>query len=271
MNKLLFLFVIVFICNFNAYSQKNINNYKYIIVPTSFDFLKGKDKFQLNSLTEFLFNKYGYTAIMQDETLPEDLNGNRCLALYANVHKLKGGLLKTKIQIDLLDCNEQLVHSSRIGETREKNYSKAYNLALRDAFVTYQGLSYTYQPIKSSVNSQNNQIDIKQPVSEKDDSKPVVVVAAIPQKKVESEVVMTSSPTTNTNEIIEVLYAQPIDNGFQIIDTTPKKVMILYYSGIPDTFIVKDRDAIVYKKGDLWILSENNGSTLKEEVVNLKF
>ena len=47
--------------------------------------------------------------------------------------------------------------------------------------------------------------------------------------------------------------------------------MVLFYSSIPDTFIVKGRDAIVYKKEGLWILAENDGSNLNTEVINIKF
>ena len=45
-----------------------------------------------------------------------------------------------------------------------------------------------------------------------------------------------------------MLYAQPIEGGFQIVDTEPKKVMILLNTDLPDTYIVKGKDAIVHKK-----------------------
>ena len=50
-----------------SFAQKSINNYKYVIVPSKFDFVKGKDKYQTSSLTKFLFNKYGFTAFLDDE------------------------------------------------------------------------------------------------------------------------------------------------------------------------------------------------------------
>src|SRR5690606_25059413 len=101
------------------------------------DFLKEKDQYQINSITKFLFNKYGYTAFMQDEDLPEDLRNNKCLGLTVDVVK-ENALLKTKLRIDLRDCNGTVIQSSKIGETREKEYAKAYNYALRDAFETFQ-------------------------------------------------------------------------------------------------------------------------------------
>ena len=46
---------------------------------------------------------------------PEDLKNNRCLALYADVAEQKA-FMKTKLQIDLKDCNKKLIQSSKVGE-----------------------------------------------------------------------------------------------------------------------------------------------------------
>ena len=62
-----------------------------------------------------------------------------------------------------------------------------------------------------------------------------------------------------------------LENGFQIVDTQPKKVMILLNTGTPDVFIVKGKDAIVYKKNGSWIYALNSGNDLKLSDINLKF
>jgi hypothetical protein len=69
----------------------------------------------------------------------------------------------------------------------------------------------------------------------------------------------------------DMLYAQPITNGFQIVDTQPKKVMILLDTGTPDVFIVKGEDSIVYKKEGFWVYAVNSGENLQLSVLNLKF
>lgn len=286
MNKVILFFSILFIVNSNAFSQDNINDYKYIVVPNQYGFLKEKDQYQLNALTKFLFNKYGYTAFLQNEDFPDDLKINRCLALYLDAN-LEKALFKTKMRLDLSDCNGEIVISSKIGETREKEFSKSYNLALRDAFETFKELNYNYQPnanIIAKGSSTNTSKEIEKSKSEierlqkeievlkeeKETVKVGVPKTAVPIQK-ESVKEITIEPTANPSDALDVFYAQPIDNGFQIIDTTPKKVMVLFYSSIPDTFIVKGRDAIVYKKEGLWILAENDGSNLNTEVINIKF
>ena len=86
--KTKFIFVLIFLCIVpNTFSQTNLNDYKYVIVPNSFDFLKYEDQYQLNSLTKFLFNKNGFTAIMEDEVWAKAGKDSLGLANYYEQHK----------------------------------------------------------------------------------------------------------------------------------------------------------------------------------------
>ena len=51
----------------SVFSQVNLNDYKYVIVPKKYDFLKEADQYQINSLSKFLFNKYGFQTLMEGE------------------------------------------------------------------------------------------------------------------------------------------------------------------------------------------------------------
>ena len=296
-NRSFYTAILVCLFGFLLSAQNSINDYKYIVVPDQYEFTSGKDKYQLNSLTKFLFNKYGYTAFMDGDEFPEDLKTNRCLALTSEVRKIKG-FLKTKLQIDLLDCNGNTVMSSQIGESKEKEYQKAYHLALREAFGTYQAIAYKYDPseavkksleetkvasnsrskeaeeAKAKIKELEKEVEALKKVKEKEEEVrnklEKIKETTRPQKEekpVVKEVVEEAKEKTNTN----VLYAQPIDNGFQLVDTTPKKVMVILQSGVKDVFIVKGKDAVVYKKGNAWVYSENNGKGLKSENLNIKF
>lgn len=269
---------------FKAFSQNSINNYKYIIVPTSYGFLGEEDKYQINSLTKFLFNKYGFTAFLQNEALPQDLMKDRCLALYADVSNDKG-LFKTKLKIDLKDCGGMVVMSSKVGETREKDFSKAYNLALRDAFETFQNADYHYEP--NSKTEASVKVQESEPIAEKEKE----IVAPNTDKQVLNEsnkavvevvgvaAVLEEKPAMEINEtqveVIEkssnLLYAQPIENGFQVVDTTPKIVMILLETGKSNVFAVKGQNAIVYKEDGFWYMSKNDGEKVSVETLNIKF
>jgi len=281
MTKTLCILSVLFVVSFSSFSQNSINDYKYIIIPEKYEFLKENDQYQINSLTKFLFNKYGYTAYIQNEELPEDLLSNRCLALFADVNK-DGGLFKTKLKIDLKDCNGTIVISSKMGETREKEYAKAYNLALRDAFETFQNMNYEYEPNEAIISKsavkvaavedkkQQQEIEklkeeIKSLKEERQDA-PMTENVKIVQPK---EVVLTPKVEESLTSA-DVLYAQPKDNGYQLVDSTPKVVMVLVKTGVKDVYSVKDSDAIVYKKEDVWMYSED-GSILKGKAINIKF
>jgi beta-phosphoglucomutase-like phosphatase (HAD superfamily) len=283
MTKAFFILSFLILAYFNAFSQSNINDYKYVIVPNQYDFLKENDRYQINSLTKFLFNKYGYQAYMQDEEFPEDLHNNRCLGLTVDVIN-DSGFFKTKLRIELKDCDGIVVQSSKFGESREKEYAKAYNLALRDAFSTFQNMDYSYLPNETilskakqqsttavaSAKEQEEIARLKGEIKALKEEKVEIVEDTLPgveSKKVE-ELLAT---TLDTKELkSELLYAQPIDNGFQIVDTSPKKVMVLKNSGVKDVFTVEGKKAIVYKKGDNWMYSES-GDILKGVIINIKF
>ncbi|WP_378177816.1 hypothetical protein [Aquimarina sp. SS2-1] len=140
--RILFL-GLAFLCIIHISAQNSVNDYKYVIVPEGYVFLRENDDYQLNSLTKFLFNKNGFTAYMQGEELPEDLKRNGCKGLRADVKK-NSGLLKTKLIVNLIDCNGVTVFSSREGTSREKEFKKSYHEALRDAFKDIETLNYAY-------------------------------------------------------------------------------------------------------------------------------
>ena len=286
MNRFLVVILFLFACQFNSFSQEKINDYKYIVIPIQFEFQKTEDQYQLNSLTKFLFNKYGFTAFFENEELPNDLIKNRCLGLEARVNKLKGGILRTKVQIDLVDCKKQIIASSVIGKSKEKVYKVAYNKAIREAFKTFQFMEYNYVP-----NPSLNDIETAENVSqEKEIERLKKEVESLKENKkttdtnttdtIESSVEidkaskngseMPNKTTTNENSK-DLLYAQPVEGGFQVVDTQPKKVMVLLRSGVEDYFIVQGKNAIVYKKGLIWIYAENDGKNVTTKELKLKF
>lgn len=253
----------------SIFAQKSINNYKYVIVPESYDFVEGKDRYQLNSLTKFLFNKYGFNAYMITDSLPDDLFQNRCLALYADAEKLKGKLFKTEVKIVLKDCFGQLVYESEIGSTREKMFDKAYSYAIRNAFENFEFLNYQYQPEKENVGTKTV---VK--VEEKGEKVEVSTTEKLNKPSViEKTAEVKVAEKTIAPEIIEktTYYAQPTADGFKIIDGEPKLIMVLLRTAKENTFTVKDKDAIVYLENGFWYFSEiSEGKTLKK-VLNLKF
>jgi len=291
MKKLSLIVVLLLCIQFKALSQEIINNYKYVIVPTSYSFLNEVDKYQLNSLTKFLFNKYGYTAFLQTDELPQDLKENRCLGMYVDVVEDKA-LFKTKLRIDLKDCGGNLIMSSQVGETREKEFAKAFNIALRGAFETYQNFDYKYVPSKSKASKTNEnpvksestlekekeiellKVEVKSLKEEKEMKSEVVETPKVEIKELqveEPEVKVKETKVEFVEEAKDLLYAQPIQNGYQVVDTTPKIVMVLLETPQSNVFIVKDQNAMVYQENGTWFISKNEDGKVTVEALNIKF
>ncbi|MDH7914536.1 hypothetical protein [Winogradskyella sp. SYSU M77433] len=257
------------LCSLFAQAQKSINDYKYIIVPKSFEFSKSEDQYQLNSILKFLFNKYGYQAYFLDEELPEDLKEDRCLALTSEASNDKGGMFTSKIEIILKDCFGNKVMTSKVGESRLKSFDRAYSEAMRDAFETFQEIDYAYKPkeVKSEI-SKTTVVKVeeeKQPVKDVESEVKEVKVEVVK----ESKSIVVEKGIENKNE--EIFYAQPKNNGYQLVDSEPKVVMFLLSTTAENVFIVKGKSAIVYKRDGFWYYSENNGELQETKVMNIKF
>lgn len=325
MKKKVFAIMFLIGCISFSNAQPSLNDYKYIIVPNKYDFLNEADKFQLNSLTKFLFNKYGFTAIMEDESSTRELLSKPCLALRSNLFN-NSGLFKTKLVVELRNCMNEVVFSTREGETREKDFAKAYNFALRDAFKSFERVDYAYQPKEEEVVSENDtktseqkevekleeeikvlkeekelrakeevvavvatEVAVKEEVAAvKEEVAPVVEEKVSVKEEVVALPVMIEQPDSQPVEeastklqeteksvdkpdVSEVLYAQPIDNGFQLVDSGPKVVYKIKRSGTPDMYFVEGKQAIVYKSGSDWILEFYENNILIKKVLKIKF
>ncbi len=266
----------------SAFSQSNLNDYKYVIVPHKFDFQKKDDQYRLNSLAKFLFKKQGFEALIEGGAYPEDLALNRCLALRSNV--IKGsGMFKTKLTVELKNCNDQVVYTSQVGESRIKEYEKSYNEALRNAFKSFEALNYSYKPNKNNKVTTTKNVEessetekeiqkLKEELEslkkEKEEVIEVVEVEEIVEVPVKEEKIMEVPVEVGVSK---VLYAQETSNGFQLVDSSPKVVYKIIETGANNVFLVENKSAIIYKNGNNWILEYHSNNTLKQETLNIKF
>ncbi|MGJ5643510.1 hypothetical protein [Formosa sp. S-31] len=252
-------FLICFTLCFTSIAQTNLNQYKYVIVPETFEFLKEPNKYNMNALTKFLFDKYGFTAIMEGEDIPADLNSNGCLALRSDVIN-ESSLFTTKLKVQLKDCKNQVVYVSNTGTTKEKEYQKAYQVALREAFESFEALNYKFEGTTAATVA---------PVA----SSAVVPVTPVVAEELHeaTDAQIQTAPAAVSVASGTVLYAQAIPQGYQLVDSTPKVVYKLKQSGLKHVYFVEGKQAIVYKNGESWIVEYYEGTQLKQETLNIKF
>jgi hypothetical protein len=220
MKKTYLIFTLLIGICFTTLGQ-NLNSYKYIVVPEKFDFLKESNQYQMNELTKFLFEKYGFKAYLVSEEKPLDWAEESCNTLYTDI-KEDGGLFVTTLQVILKDCRNQIIFTSEEGTSREKDYKKAYQEALREAFNSINAVDYNYEKNieeadrRSSVKPDEKKAEPKKvitPISKV----PEVVISAIPRETEKVAVVFESKPNKKTFVSGDMdYYLLNTDFGFQL-------------------------------------------------------
>ncbi|RAJ14458.1 hypothetical protein [Olleya aquimaris] len=267
-HKIILVLALVLTFSNSLTAQEELNNYKYIIVPEQFSCQKNPNDYRLNELTQFLLEKQNFKAYLASENLPEEANNNNCLSLYVDVTE-NNNLFKTKLTVNFKNCKNQVVFSSGEGESREKQFKAAYNIALRNAFKTFNSFKHDYNKIEES---------IPQKVTTDNKTKAEVIVDAGPKevekvkeeiktdtKEVETPAKSQTEPTQN------ILYAQKISNGFQLVDSQPKVVYKIKNTNLNHVFLVEGKVAIIYKLDANWIIEYYQGDTLQKQLLNIKF
>ena len=232
-------------------AQSNVNDYQYVIVPTKFDFLSGENTYRLNTITKFHLTKMGFKVFYSNEQLPREIINDRCDKLYADLEK-RPSLLQTKLILVLKDCQNNVVYQSEEGKSRAKNLSIAFPEALDKAFLSFSQLGYAYngKVLKSNV----TRVAPNEPI----------VREAIPEAPVSS---------VKIDENAAYLFAQPIANGYQLVDKTPKIVLKIYKTSQPDYFTAQGdgiNGALLKKNGE-WILEYYKNDQPVSEKLLIKF
>lgn len=204
-----------------------------VIVPNRYTFQKEDNQYQLNALTKFLLEKQGFKAYMESE-VPAELLQNPCDALRADV-KNQSNMMTSKVQFILTDCANKTVFTSEIGKSREKEFKKSYQEALRNAFE-----GNALATFKSEYKA------------------PVATQTAMATLTPAQPTTITKSNTQIIEEdpYIEFLYAKKVDFSYELYD---KKTNELHYkikpTLTPNTFVAYD-----LKNNEFGVL-EKDGST----------
>lgn len=222
-----FLFLSVF-----ANAQKTINDFKYAIVPTKFAFLGEENLYRINTMTKFNLTKMGFEAYYDNENLPAEILDDRCSKLYIDVEKVSTFLV-TKLVVVFKDCQNNVIYRSPEGKSRSKEYKVAYPEALNNAFTALYGIGYLYNgsEVASSYTTKKATVKSQNTVTEP-----------------------KSSP--KIDETQDYLFAQPIANGYQLVDKTPKVVFKIFKTSQADYFTAQSETingALIKKDGE-WIL-----------------
>ncbi|MFV5702474.1 hypothetical protein ACM55F_11435 [Flavobacterium sp. XS2P12] len=244
--KTRFLFLVVLISSY-CFSQ-SVNDYKAVLIPLKFDFVKSDNQYRLATLSKFNLSKAGFQGFYDNEPLPKE-NNDRCSLLYFDVVKEKS-FLTTKLYVTFKDCNGKIIFKSDIGISKEKDFQLAYTEALNKAFTSVYALKYKYNDAgnsNSALISNQNALPVSQ-----------VAPVAIPIGEADNS---------------KMLYAQPTATGFQLIDSAPKVIMRLYTTSRKECFIATkgNTQGVLIAIQNQWFFEYYLNDKLISEKVDVKF
>jgi hypothetical protein len=249
--KTRFLMLLLFIGSY-SFSQ-SVNDYKAVIIPLKYDFLKSENQYRLSTLTKANLKKAGFEAFYSNESIPSDYN-DRCSLLYIDVVK-ESTFLMTKLFATLKDCNGKVIFKSEVGKSKEKDYEVAYSEALNGAFVSIYALKYKYNGKSSGATS----VDTKS------------VGNAVPAPVIAS--LNNANAAIAENSDSGLLYAQPTATGFQLVDSTPKVVFKVYKTSSPSCYIATKGSVqgVLISNDNQWYFEHYQNDKLVSEKVAVKF
>jgi len=239
------LFVLLVLFSVSGWTQ-NLNDYKYVIVPTKFDFMRTENEYRLSTITKNNLEKMGFACYYNNADIPREVVSDACSLLNVSIEK-SGGMVWTKFRVIFKDCQNKIVHTSEEGKSKEKEYKVAYEQALEQAFVSLYELNYNY--------------------SGKDISKKLEEKMTITPVETEQAIAVLLPKVENA------LYAQQIPNGFQLVDNTPKILFVLQNTNKKDTYLAQkgNQNGIVFQKEGHWFFEYYQGDKLISEKINIKF
>lgn len=280
MKNLYGFYIFVFMLSFSGNAQ--LNDYKYIIVPKRFEIFKQVNQYQTSTILKHLFATNDYNVIYND-ALPAELNANGCLGLRAELEE-NSSLFMTKVNIVLKDCNGQVVFRSQEGRSKEKEFKAGYTQAIKNAFESLKALDYKYTP-KNLKKEDSITIDLGNDVKFIDnEGKEVRMVKQEATAENQSYVDRTPKPSNiikgdSAKEVptddlkTKILYAQPTEGGFQLVDDTPKIQYQLTKTSVDNVFLARqgNKNGVVLKKDDKWYFEYTQDGIKIFETLNIKF
>lgn len=242
----------------------SVNDYQYVIVPLKYDFQKSDNQYRLNTLTKFLLEKEGFKVFFEGEQ-PDALRNSPCEVLKADVVN-QSNVFTTKLIFQLKDCYGTVVVETEEGKSKIKEYEPSYHEAFRNTFEGITALEYAYVPGKKAVAGKEvageKEIEVPDTAQNQEEATEAVAIAAT------SEVVSQPSDLKD----LPVLYAQAIDNGYQLVDTTPAVRFKVRKTSRENTYTIIGEDGLLYRQEDgSWMAEYYKDGKLVKEVFTIKF
>ncbi len=212
-----------------AFAQ-SINDYRYVSIPSKFEWMKETDQYLMSSTLKSFFQRYGLEAYLDNESLPMDFAGSPCNKMYVGL-RTNNTLFTTKLTIELKDCTNKVLFTSVEGTSREKDFKTAYTQALRQAFRSFDAMHYKYN------------------------GKTLTEAAPAKSEVILAENFESAKPVDSLAKPSE-LDAVPIENGYLLKPKNPATPMKILRTSNPECYIVSQDNfnGVVINRSGNWYL-----------------
>lgn len=265
---------------FGVNASAQLNEYKYIVVPKRFEAFKSVNQHNTSVLVKYLLSQEGFN-VVYDDAQPMELRTDPCLGVYTKLNNTSS-LLATKVIIDLVDCENQLVYTSQEGKSKKKDYKEAYAEAIDEAMWSFRGLDYEYYPSRKDeettkavmISPAEETVETVETVEteEAEDLTPSEDVQPVADSSVE-EISETNESVSTSTSGTDVWYAQELDWGYQLVDSTPKVRMKLYKTSLSDVYLAESegKNGVVYQKEGEWWFEFVEGDVKQQTNLTIRF
>ncbi len=242
MNKIIIYLLLLFTSL--VFAQER---YTYAIVPERYETLE-TNQYQINDLTVSFFKTEGFITFFNTDKFPIEIANNRCEAIFIDA-KVTNSLFVTKVIIEIKDCQNNVLATSREGSSRQKEYKLAYNEAFRTALTSLKG---------------------KIKAGKTDTSKFVEKPVETQQISIKSE---ETTPILIENFDTNVLIAEKTANGFILKATEANNTIEIYKTTSEIVFLATrgTLQGVLIKKVNGWFFDYYSDNILVSEPIKVKF
>ena len=206
MKHLFLTLVIIVTCSNLSLAQKRLSDYSFVVVPDEFEFLSKANQYQLNDMAKYYLTKNGFNTYYFSE-LPSVDN---CDGLWADVESISG-FTRTKILVVLKDCKGIEVYRSQPGASKQKEYKKSYQDALRKAFLSFEEL-----------NVQQKAVVVRTSASVVSSQEASVVIAPLESKSNRGPVNKFNAYTYNAKSYL----LKRVEGGYNVYDASGAELIL---------------------------------------------
>lgn len=219
-------------------AQTSLNDYKMAIIPARFQFQKEDNQYRINSTIKAFLKQKGFDVYLSNDVLPEGFLDYSCNKVFVNAFE-ESSMFKTVLKVEFKDCKNNVLFTSDFGESREKDYAKAYNEALLLALKSFEKAKYKF----SGKTYEEEEVEARLNATDRVD-------------------VSVSNVKTEKNEF-----------SVKVYNSATKEELILFKTGKQDVFLCNynGKSGVVVFKEIAWFFESIENEKVTSVKLDLKF